>query len=181
MQELTCSGFSPTPSPLHPQWPPFDPLLPPIHPLTLPLPRASPQLLALCAFLPLPPPPPLLPPAFVCKRPAKGERRGGLQRRSVKSQPQAATSQGLLKYLGEGGVGGYWTLDLPSLLSAPCPSQTGAFPGQRGTVCGLAPSQSSQPACLCQPPSPETKDKAGTRPDTPRSLFISPSFPSSSL
>lgn len=63
--------------------------------------------------------------------------------------------------------------------STPCPSQAVAFPGQRGTVCGLALGQSSQPACLCQPPSPETRDKAGTRPDTPRSLFISPSFPSS--
>lgn len=29
----------------------------------------------------------------------------------------------------------------------------------------------------CQPPSPETKDKAGTWPGTPRSPFISPSFP----
>ncbi len=62
--------------------------------------------------------------------------------------------------------------------STPCPSQAGAFPGQRGAVCGLALGQSSQPACLCQPPSPETQDKAGSRPDTARSLFISPSFPS---
>lgn len=46
-------------------------------------------------------------------------------------------------------------------------------------MCGLALGQNSQSACLCQPPSPETKDKAGTRPDTPRFLFISPSFPSS--
>lgn len=60
-------------------------------------------------------------------------------------------------------------------------SQTGPFPGQHGTVCGLALGQSSQPACLCQPPSPETKDKAGTQPDTQRSMFITPSFPSSLL
>lgn len=94
----------------------------------------------------------------------------------VVAQCRPPTPQGLLKCLG-----GHWILDLPSLLSAPCPSQAGAFPGQRGTVCGLARSQSSQPACLCQPPSPETKDKAGTQPDTPRSPFISPSFPSSSI
>lgn len=80
------SGFSPPPAPLStphptPLWPPFDPLLPHIYPpLTLPFPRASPQLPVLCAFssLPFPSlhPPPLSPPAFVCERPAKGEREG---------------------------------------------------------------------------------------------------------
>lgn len=61
----------------------------------------------------------------------------------------------------------------------PVPLRLGFLSGQHGTVCGLALGQSSQPACLCQPPSPETKDKAGTQPDTPRFLFITPSFASS--
>lgn len=75
-------GFLPSPQPSAPPWPPFDPLLPPHPPLlVLPLPRASPQLQALCAFNPLPSPPPLPPSAFVCERPAKGARRGRLQKR----------------------------------------------------------------------------------------------------
>lgn len=82
-------------------------------------------------------------------------------------------SWGLLKFFGEG----VWTLDVPTP-PPPCLSQAGAFPGQRGTVCGLALSQSRQPACLCQPPSSETKDKAGTQPATRCFLFISPSLPS---
>lgn len=71
----------------------------------------------------------------------------------------------------------------PGLQGPPQPAvllRPGAFPGQRGTVCVLALGQSGQPACLCQPPSHETGDKAGTRPDSPRSLFlITPSIPSS--
>lgn len=74
-----------------------------------------------------------------------------------------------------------WAWDLnTSSVSPPCPL-SGAFPGQRGTVCGLDRVQSSRHACLCQSPSPETKDKAGTQPDTPRSTLISPSFFSASL
>lgn len=37
--------------------------------------------------------------------------------------------------------------------SSPCPHRTRAFPGQWGTVWGLAVSQSSQPACLPLPAS----------------------------
>lgn len=60
--------------------PPLTPCYPTYTPPTLPFPRASPQLPVLCAFssLPFPSlhPPPLSPPAFVCERPAKGEREG---------------------------------------------------------------------------------------------------------
>lgn len=67
----------------------------------------------------------------------------------------------------------------PGLQGPPQPAvplRPGAFPGQRGTVCVLAQGQSGQPACLCQPPSHETEDKAGTRPDSPRSLFFNHSI-----
>lgn len=61
------------------------------------------------------------------------------------------------------------------------------FPGQRGTVCGLAPvqNQNSQPASVTPThhhhhhTPPLLQDKAGTQPDTPRSLFITPPFASS--
>lgn len=80
---------------------------------------------------------------------------------------------------------GAWGPDLsppPTTPQPPVPLRPGfLWPAWHSVWPGSGP---EQPACLPlpappPPPPPETKDKAGTQPDTPRFLFITPSFPSS--
>ncbi|MEQ2286874.1 hypothetical protein AMECASPLE_006901 [Ameca splendens] len=64
---------------------------------------------------------------------------------------------------------------------APPPVSRGFFPGSVAQCVAWIRARSSPPAwppASARLPSPETKDKAGTGPDSPRSTFISPSFSS---